>query len=56
MEKAFKFESPEDFNDRVSQEIESINSKTRELLMKEAAQTLFSALVQETQAVEQFAW
>jgi len=55
MEHAFKFESADDFNTRVSKEIESLNLETRGLLMKEAAQTLFSAVDQEAKSVEQFA-
>jgi hypothetical protein len=55
MEQAYKFESADDFNNRVMQNLESINIETRKELIKEAAQTLFSAVALEKEAVEQYA-
>jgi hypothetical protein len=55
MERAYRFESADDFNTRVLQNLESINTETRKELITEAAQTLFSAVAIEKDAVEQYA-
>jgi hypothetical protein len=55
MEYAFKFESPEDFNARESRKLNLHNLETRRALVKAAANTLYSAVTQEAQAVKRYA-